>query len=46
MRRMTIQEITPAGIASLAPTIVSMARAEGLDDHANAVIVGRDSISR
>ena len=46
MRRMTIQEITPAGIASLAPTIVSMARAEGLDAHANAVIVRLDSISR
>lgn len=46
MRRMTIQEITPAGIASLAPTIVSMARAEGLDAHANAVIVRLDSNSR
>ena len=45
MRRMTIQEITPAGIAALAPTIVTMARAEGLDAHANAVIVRMDSLN-
>ncbi|MDE6086283.1 MAG: histidinol dehydrogenase [Muribaculaceae bacterium] len=45
MRRMTIQEITPAGIAALAPTIITMARAEGLDAHANAVIVRMDSLN-
>ena len=45
MRRMTIQEITPAGIAALAPTIVTMARAEGLDAHASAVIVRMDSLN-
>ena len=39
MRRMTVQEITPEGIVSLAQTIESMAKAEGLDAHANAVTV-------
>ena len=37
MRKMTLQELTREGLASLAPTIVSMARAEGLDAHARAV---------
>lgn len=39
MRKMTLQELTPAGLRQLAPTILSMARAEGLDAHANAVSV-------
>ena len=37
MRKMTLQELTRDGLASLAPVIVSMARAEGLDAHARAV---------
>ena len=37
MRKMTLQELTKEGLASLAPTIVNMARAEGLDAHARAV---------
>ena len=36
-RKMTLQEITREGLSGLAPTIVSMARAEGLDAHAQAV---------
>ena len=36
-RKMALQEITREGLAGLAPTIVSMARAEGLDAHAQAV---------
>ncbi len=36
-RKMTLQEISREGLAGLAPTIVSMARAEGLDAHAQAV---------
>ena len=36
-RKMTLQEITREGLAGLAPTIVSMARAEGLDAHTQAV---------
>ena len=37
MRKMTLQELSREGLASLAPTIVDMARAEGLDAHARAV---------
>ena len=39
MRKMTIQELSREGIAALAPTIVAMADAEGLEAHANAVKV-------
>ena len=39
MRKMTIQEITREGLESLAPTIIAMAEAEGLQAHANAVKV-------
>ena len=38
-RKMTLQELTPQGLASLAPTILAMAEAEGLDAHAAAVRV-------
>lgn len=37
MRKMTIQELTPEGLASLAPVITAMAEAEGLQAHAVAV---------
>ncbi len=37
IRKMTIQEITREGLQGLAGTIVSMAEAEGLQAHANAV---------
>ncbi len=37
MRRMTVQEITPAGLQALGGVIVAMAEAEGLDAHAAAV---------
>ena len=39
MRKMTIQELSQQGIESLAPTIIAMAEAEGLQAHANAVKV-------
>lgn len=38
-RKMTLQEISREGLASLAPTIVNMAAAEGLDAHARAVTI-------
>ncbi len=41
-RKMTLQEITPEGIRSLGPTIISMAEAEGLQAHAEAVKVRID----
>ena len=38
-RKMTLQEITPEGLRGLSQTIVTMAKAEGLQAHANAVKV-------
>lgn len=38
-RRMTLQELTPAGLATLAPTVTALAGLEGLDAHAEAVRV-------
>ncbi len=39
IRKQTYQELTREGIARLAPTVIAMAKAEGLDAHANAVKV-------
>ena len=39
MRYMTVQELTPDGLAALAPTIVELAELEGLDAHARSVKV-------
>lgn len=36
-RRYTVQTLTAAGMRDLGPTIVKLAKAEGLDAHANAV---------
>ena len=45
MRKMTLQHITREGLVSLAPTITTMAEAEGLQAHANAVTVRLSQIS-
>jgi len=37
VKRVTVQELTPAGLRSLGPVAVTLARLEGLDAHANAV---------
>jgi len=37
MRQMTIQEVSREGLATLAPTVISLAELEGLDAHAAAV---------
>ena len=39
MRRFTVQELSQAGFETLAPTLVNLANAEGLDAHARAVTV-------
>jgi histidinol dehydrogenase len=39
VRVMAVQRLTRAGLARLAPTIVSLARAEGLDAHAESIEV-------
>ena len=38
-RKITYQEISPEGIRSIGKTKVTMARAEGLDAHANAALI-------
>ncbi len=38
-KRMTVQELSPEGLLALAPTVVAMANAEGLDAHRNAVTI-------
>ena len=37
LRQMTVQELTPAGLAGIAGSVVELARLEGLDAHAAAV---------
>ncbi len=44
MRKQTYQELTAEGIESLAPTVIAMAEAEGLDAHANAMKLRYDSL--
>ena len=39
IRKITYQEITGEGMNTLGKTIVTMAKAEGLDAHANAAIL-------
>jgi histidinol dehydrogenase len=39
MRKITYQELTPAGLNGLAPIVTQMAEAEGLDAHALAVTI-------
>jgi histidinol dehydrogenase len=39
LKKITFQAISPEGLRSLGPTIVQMARAEGLEAHARAVEV-------
>lgn len=39
VRRITVQELTPAGLRSLGPVAQTLAGLEGLDAHANAVAV-------
>ncbi len=39
MRKITYQELSPEGLAALAPVITAMAGAEGLDAHAAAVTI-------
>jgi histidinol dehydrogenase len=39
MRTMSVQRLTRSGLAALAPTIVTLARAEGLEAHAASVEV-------
>ncbi len=44
MRKQTYQELTAEGIESLAQTVITMAEAEGLDAHANAMRLRYNSL--
>jgi histidinol dehydrogenase len=46
VKRITVQEVTPAGLADLGRTARTLARLESLDAHANAVQVRLDAIAR
>lgn len=43
-KRMTVQELSADGLKGLAPTVVTMAEAEGLDAHKRAVTIRIDAL--
>ncbi|CAK2158522.1 histidinal/histidinol dehydrogenase [Vibrio crassostreae] len=45
-KRMTVQELTADGLKGLAPTVVTMAEAEGLDAHKRAVTVRVEKLNK
>lgn len=44
-KRMTVQELSEDGLKNLAPTVVTMAEAEGLDAHKRAVTIRIDKLA-
>ncbi|MEZ9655035.1 histidinol dehydrogenase [Vibrio lentus] len=45
-KRMTVQELTADGLQGLAPTVVTMAEAEGLDAHKRAVTIRIEKLNK
>ncbi|TDM54043.1 histidinol dehydrogenase [Aliivibrio fischeri] len=45
-KRMTVQELTADGLKGLAPTVVTMAEAEGLDAHKRAVTIRIEKLAQ
>lgn len=45
-KRMTVQELTANGLQNLAPTVVTMAEAEGLDAHKRAVTIRVEKLAQ
>jgi histidinol dehydrogenase len=45
-RRMSVQEVSPAGLRALGPTATTLARLEGLDAHASAVEIRLAALAR
>ncbi|MGR5250673.1 histidinol dehydrogenase [Vibrio astriarenae] len=45
-KRMTVQELSKEGLLNLAPTIVTMAEAEGLDAHKRAVTIRVEKLTQ
>jgi histidinol dehydrogenase len=46
VKRITVQELTPAGLRDLGPVAQTLARLESLDAHANAVTVRLDALAQ
>lgn len=46
VKRITVQELSPAGLAGLGPVAQTLARLESLDAHANAVTVRLEALAR
>jgi histidinol dehydrogenase len=46
VKRITVQELTPAGLRELGPVAQTLARLESLDAHANAVTVRLDALAQ
>jgi len=44
MRRFTVQELDQSGFEALAPTLMNLSLAEGLDAHSQAVAIRMKSI--
>ncbi|EGQ8925685.1 histidinol dehydrogenase [Vibrio parahaemolyticus] len=45
-KRMTVQELSAEGLQNLAPTVVTMAEAEGLDAHKRAVTIRLEKLTK
>lgn len=45
-KRMTVQELSAEGLQNLAPTVVTMAEAEGLDAHKRAVTIRVEKLTK
>ena len=45
-KRMTVQELSAEGLQTLAPTVVAMANAEGLDAHKRAVTIRVEKLQK
>lgn len=45
-KKITFQEITPAGLENIGPIVETMAKAEGLDAHSNAVSVRLNKLKK
>lgn len=46
IRKMTLQELTPEGVRSIAHTVEAMAAAEQLDAHRNAMKIRREAVEK
>jgi histidinol dehydrogenase len=45
VKKITFQQLTPEGLHAIAPTVIAMAEAEGLEAHANAVRIRKQVVT-